>query len=61
MLAAARTQSAAGKAANKTRLVCIEQVHGAPVLRLRSRLLPLVYLASELGGEVAAADKDATP
>lgn len=33
----------------------IEQVHGAPVLRLRGRLLPLVYLASELGGEVAEA------
>ena len=33
----------------------IEQVHGAPVLRLRDRLLPLVYLASELGGEVAEA------
>ena len=31
----------------------IEQVHGAPVLRLRGRLLPLVYLASELGGETA--------
>ena len=31
----------------------IEQVHGAPVLRLRGRLLPLVYLANELGGEVA--------
>jgi two-component system chemotaxis sensor kinase CheA len=31
----------------------IEQVHGAPVLRLRGRLLPLVYLARELGGEVA--------
>ncbi|MEP6759289.1 MAG: chemotaxis protein CheA [Actinomycetota bacterium] len=33
----------------------IETVHGAPVLRLRGRLLPLVYLATELGGEVAAA------
>ena len=31
----------------------IEQVHGAPVLRLRGRLLPLVYLARELGGEIA--------
>ena len=33
----------------------IEQVHGAPVLRLRGRLLPLVFLASELGGEVTEA------
>ena len=31
----------------------VEQVHGAPVLRLRGRLLPLVYLARELGGEIA--------
>ena len=30
-------------------------MHGAPVLRLRGRLLPLVFLASELGGEVTEA------
>jgi len=30
----------------------IETVHGAPVYRLRGKLLPLVYLAAELGGEV---------
>jgi two-component system chemotaxis sensor kinase CheA len=35
----------------------IELVHGAPVYRLRGRLLPLVYLDRELGLK-AAADKD---
>src|SRR5262245_44426504 len=30
----------------------IEDVHGAPVYRLRNSLLPLVSLATELGGEV---------
>jgi two-component system, chemotaxis family, sensor kinase CheA len=33
----------------------IETVHGAPVIRLRDRLLPIVYLASALGNEVAPA------
>ncbi len=31
----------------------IETVHGAPVYRLRGKLLPLVFLATELGGDVA--------
>jgi len=31
----------------------VELVHGAPVVRLRDRLLPIVYLATELGGDVA--------
>jgi two-component system chemotaxis sensor kinase CheA len=30
----------------------VELVHGAPVFRLRDRLVPLVYLSTELGGEV---------
>ncbi|TCO83304.1 two-component system chemotaxis sensor kinase CheA, partial [Plasticicumulans lactativorans] len=33
----------------------IEDIHGAPVYRLRGKLLPLVYLARELGLEPAAA------
>ena len=33
----------------------IEQVHGAPVFRLRDKLLPLVYLNPELGGQVTEA------
>jgi two-component system chemotaxis sensor kinase CheA len=33
----------------------IETVHGAPVFRLRDRLLPIVDLATALGGEAASA------
>jgi two-component system chemotaxis sensor kinase CheA len=35
----------------------IELVDGAPVFRLRDRLVPLVHLARELGGEVADAER----
>lgn len=37
----------------------IEMIHGAPVYRLRGRLLPLVYLNKELG--TAAAEDGSTP
>ena len=33
----------------------IEAVHGAPVYRLREKLLPLVFLTKELGGEIVSA------
>jgi two-component system chemotaxis sensor kinase CheA len=36
----------------------IEQIHGAPVYRLRGHLLPLVYLNRELGLEERAAAQD---
>lgn len=36
----------------------IEQIHGAPVYRLRGQLLPLVYLNRELGLEEPAASRD---
>jgi len=38
----------------------IEMVHGAPVHRLRGRLLPLVYLDRELGGREAASSGKAS-
>jgi two-component system chemotaxis sensor kinase CheA len=33
----------------------VELVHGAPVFRLRDRLLPIVYLATALGADIAPA------
>jgi two-component system chemotaxis sensor kinase CheA len=39
----------------------IEMIHGAPVYRLRGRLLPLVYLNRELEGGLPAADAANAP
>jgi len=39
----------------------IEMIHGAPVYRLRGRLLQLVYLNRELGGTAKAGDSAAPP
>jgi two-component system chemotaxis sensor kinase CheA len=36
----------------------IEMIHGAPVHRLRGRLLPLVYLDRELGSQVSESARD---